>query len=313
MISLQNTDVNNSSAENSIEPLEREEWMILSDIRVAFQQDNSPSTNYNWGSDRSKYNQQIVNDMASWIERNKESNQHQSTPNHDIVDINTLSEQQKKAYHLIKQHFESVPPLDPLHLIILGEGGTGKSYLINAIRNLLAHHCLITAPTGKAAFNIKGVTLHSLFKLPIGCKWQKELCGQLLIDLQHNLNHVQYILIDEFSYVGQTMLGWINKRCKQATGCQEEILGNLSFILIGDPAQLPPVADKPLYHSIPSNDIGEEGYLIYHMFHTVIQLTENHRVAGNNSKQHRFRELLKRLRTGDSTEDDWHLLLTRQP
>ena len=78
LISLQNTDVNNSSAENSIEPLEREEWMILSDIRVAFQQDNSPSTNYNWGSDRSKYNQQIVNDMASWIERNKESDQHQT-------------------------------------------------------------------------------------------------------------------------------------------------------------------------------------------------------------------------------------------
>ena len=55
------------------------------------------------------------------------------------------------------------------------------------------------------------------------------------------------------------MLGWINRRCKQGMGCQEEILGNLSFILVGDPAQLPPVADKPLYHSIPSNDIGEEG------------------------------------------------------
>ena len=49
------------------------------------------------------------------------------------------------------------------------------------------------------------------------------------------------------------------------------------------------------------------------MFQIVIQLTENHRVAGNNSKQHRFLELLKRLRTGDSTEDDWHLLLTQQP
>ena len=105
------------------------------------------------------------------------------------------------------------------------------------------------------------------------------------------------------------MLGWINRRCKQGTGCQEEILGNLLFILVGDPAQLPPVADKPLYHSIPSNDIGEEGYFIYHMFQTVIQLTENHRVAGNNNKKHRFHELLRRLRTGD----DWHLLLTWQP
>ena len=55
--------------------------------------------------------------------------------------------------------------------------------------------------------------------------------------------------------LGQTLLGWIDKRCRQATGQQDEVFGNVSIILIGDPAQLPPVADKPLYHSKPSGVI----------------------------------------------------------
>ena len=60
------------------------------------------------------------------------------------------------------------------------------------------------------------------------------------------------MLIDEYSMLGQTLLGWIDKRCRQATGQQDEVFGNISIILIGDPAQLPPVADKPLYHAKPS-------------------------------------------------------------
>ena len=81
---------------------------------------------------------------------------------------------------------------------------------------------LLTATTGKASFNINGITIHSLPNLPVGAR-------------------------------GNT--GWIDKRCRQATGQQDEVFGNVSIILIGDPAQLPPVADKPLYHSKPSGVI----------------------------------------------------------
>ena len=52
------------------------------------------------------------------------------------------------------------------------------------------------------------------------------------------------------------------------------------MILVGDPAQLPPVADKPLYHSRPSSSTGEQGYLAYHMFGNVVKLSVNQRVQG---------------------------------
>ena len=85
------------------------------------------------------------------------------------------------------------------------------------------------------------------------------------------------------------------------------------MILFGDPGQLPPVADKPLYHAKPSNDVGEQGYQTYRMFDQVVKLTVNQRVQGMSSEQVTFRDLLLRLRKGESTIEDWKLLLTRQP
>ena len=60
--------------------------------------------------------------------------------------------------------------------------------------------------------------------------------------------------------LGQVTFGWIDKRCEQATGFHDKVLGGKSLILIGDPAQLPPGGDKPIYHTRPSNGVGEQGY-----------------------------------------------------
>ena len=73
------------------------------------------------------------------------------------------------------------------------------------------------------------------------------------------------------------------------------------------------MADKPLYHTIPTNAIGEQGYLTYKMFDNVVKLDVNQRVQGHSPEQTRFRESLLRLRKGKSTTNDWKLLLTRQP
>lgn len=86
-----------------------------------------------------------------------------------------------------------------------------------------------------------------------------------------------------------------------------------SIILVGDPAQLPPVADKPLYHTKPSGPIGEQGHIAYLMFDKVVKLSANQRVQGSSATQLAFKHLLMRLHTGDSTEQDWQLLLSRQP
>ena len=164
----------------------------------------------------------------------------------------------------------------------------------------------------KALSNTKSRN-RSLLKLPVGPRHNKELTGQGLVTLQTKLKDISYILIDEYSMLGQTLFGWIDRRCRQATGKNDEVFGGKSMILVGDPAQLPPVADKPLYHSRPSSSTGEQGYLAYHMFGNVVKLSVNQRVQGLNQQQAQFRDLLIRLRTGDSNEQDWKLLLARQP
>ena len=141
-----------------------------------------------------------------------------------------------------------------------------------------------------------------MLKLPIGSRGRKDLTGQNLCRLQESLNEVDYILIDEYSMLGQVAFGWIDKRCKQTTGFNNKVLGGKSLILIGDPGQLPPVADKPLYHAKPSSDVGEQGYQTYQIFDKVVKLTVNQRVQGTSSEQVNFRDLLLRLRKTESTQ-----------
>lgn len=83
--------------------------------------------------------------------------------------------------------------------------------------------------------------------------------------------------------------------------------------MFGDPAQLPPVADKPLYHNKPTRALGEQGYPAYLMFSKVIKLSVNQRVPGSDLRQLTFKNFLRHLRNGDCTHEDWQLLLTRQP
>ena len=65
--------------------------------------------------------------------------------------------------------------VDPLKIIVMGTAGTGKTYLINAIRSRLQELAgtgsklpvIVLAPTGVAAFNINGATIHSKLSIPI--------------------------------------------------------------------------------------------------------------------------------------------------
>ena len=150
-------------------------------------------------------------------------------------------------------------------------------------------------------------------QLPVGPRGNKDLAGQSLSRLQEALKGIEYIIIDEYSMLGQVMFGWIDKRCKQVKGHYDLPFGGFSIILTGDPGQLPPVGDKPIYHAKPSNNIGEQGYLAYRMFDKVVKLTVNQRVQGSDPDQVKFRDLLSRLRKGESTIDNWNLLLSRQP
>ena len=68
--------------------------------------------------------------------------------------------------------------------MITGQRGSGKSFIINALRQLMHSYCKISSYFGTATFNINGFKLHLLLKLSIKRKNCCELKGQILADLQ---------------------------------------------------------------------------------------------------------------------------------
>ena len=81
----------------------------------------------------------------------------------------------------------------PLRMIVSGTVGTGKSYLIHCLRLLLQRQLVVAAPTGVAAFNIDGHTLHSLLSLTTRGEF-KDLEGERLTTLQQSFSEVKYRL-----------------------------------------------------------------------------------------------------------------------
>ena len=97
--------------------------------------------------------------------------------------VQMLNMDQKRIYEKVKMHLlhllshesgECSCDLKPLRMFVSGVGGTGKSFLIHALKSLIHQiwpssdlSCAIAAPTGLAAFNVGGMTIHRLFHLPI--------------------------------------------------------------------------------------------------------------------------------------------------
>ena len=143
----------------------REEWMIISDLHSPF--NNSSEANaetfYQWHNDRSNYSDQQIGEMPAWIKNIKDHYNPDLHKSYEEIYISSFSEMQGLAYNIVRDHFEnSTPVKNSLAHIIIGVAKTGKSYLINAIRGLLQDKCVVTATTSKAAFNVNGVTVHSL-------------------------------------------------------------------------------------------------------------------------------------------------------
>ena len=103
-------------------------------------------------------------------------------------------------------------------MIVSGTAGTGKSFLIHCLKALLLDHLRVMAPTGVAAFNVGGVTLHSLLHRPTRGEF-KALEGeqlQQLQQLQQSFSGVDYLITDEMSMLGRKLFGQVDQRLRQA-------------------------------------------------------------------------------------------------
>ena len=130
------------------------------------------------------------------------------------------------------------------HCLITGRAGTGKSTLLDYFRNHTATKVAVLAPTGVAAVNIRGQTIHSFFRfrpditLETAVKTANRLRKRGKTDVYENLDAV---LIDEISMVRADLFDCIDIFLRTARRKRKIPFGGVKMILIGDLYQLPPV------------------------------------------------------------------------
>ena len=248
--------------------------------------------------------------MPTFITRQRESAQQR--PFTTTADPSCLQGKQLATYTLVKDHLEG-NYTTPLRMVVSGTAGTGKSYLIHCPRLLLQLKVRVLAPTGVAAFDVDGHTLHSLLSLPTKGDF-KDLQGEQLNKIQQALAGMEYLIIDEMSMVGRKMFGQVDSRLRQMFPHRsDQVFGGCSVLLFGDFGQLPPVMDLPLYTTSTSSTLSDIGASAYQSFKHAVVLDQIMRQAGQDPSQVLFRNILLRLRNGDITEDDWKHLMTQTP
>ncbi|MGK2853035.1 MAG: ATP-dependent DNA helicase [Microbacteriaceae bacterium] len=187
------------------------------------------------------------------------------------------------------------------HFFITGRAGTGKSTLLNRFAETSAKQLVVTAPTGVAALNVGGQTVHSLFRLPIGLIADHEI--HQFSDVRKVLQAIDTLVIDEVSMVNADLMDGIDRSLRQARRRPISPFGGVQLVLFGDPYQLAPV---------PASDAAERAYLSDHYRSqwffdarvwseadlAVRELTEMHR-----QKDQDFRAMLNAVRHGRVTQE----------
>jgi hypothetical protein len=237
---------------------------------------------------------------------------------------NSLNEEQRLALDFVQKHStdlqlyqngSSAKPPEPYHLFISGAGGSGKSYLISAIVELIRRmfpvddgsSVITTAPTGVAAFNINGVTIHRALGLPIqhgkSAKF-KPLTGERLKLMRQYWKYTNTVIVDEISMVSYDVLLHVNLRLNEIKGITNPnvFFGGLNFICVGDFFQLPPVHGLNVFSA---NSIKACGT---HLWKDLFHLIELKTVVRQSDDT--FITLLNRVRTGDVTSGDIDILLS---
>ena len=126
------------------------------------------------------------------------------------------------------------------NVFLTGKAGTGKSTVLEIFGERCKRENVFLAPTGIAAINIGGSTLHSFFQLKPSLQTPEsieELESKRRIEL---IRKVETIVIDEVSMVRSDVFDAIDQRLQEVTECDSPF-GGKQVILVGDFFQLPPV------------------------------------------------------------------------
>lgn len=202
------------------------------------------------------------------------------------------------------------------NIFLTGKAGTGKTTFLKYLKENSTKNIIVAAPTGVAAINAGGVTLHSLFQLPfhpfLPTKNNKE---ELLAKIRFNkqrlslLRKMELLVIDEISMVRCDVMDAIDTILKHARRNYHLPFGGAQILCIGDLHQLPPVAQNHEWSIL--NEYYESPFFFDSMAvkeqsPLLIELNKIYR-----QKEDSFVRLLNKVRNNNMDADDFEDLHLR--
>lgn len=207
------------------------------------------------------------------------------------------------------------------HLFLTGKAGTGKTTFLKYIRDNCSKKLAIVAPTGVAAINAGGVTIHSLFQLPFGMYvpavnyFSDYSSGanvynkvQLIQKLKLNrakkeiLQELELLIIDEVSMLRCDVLDAMDEILRHVRNRPNEPFGNVQVLFIGDLFQLPPVVkqeENALLKQYYATPFFFSAAVLQNAPPVCLELTKVYR----QSDEH-FITLLNRIRENELNDED---------
>lgn len=236
-----------------------------------------------WISRRSRFN----GEMYSTLQPSYKSRLNEKKVN--LADI-TLSSEQQALFDRI-EHANN-------HMFITGKAGTGKSLLLQYLKQNSKKKHVVVAPTGVAALNVGAQTIHSLFRIPP--QFIKK--DSLPIDTRTAtlLRNIDMVVIDEISMVRADLMDAIDHRLRQARA-NPLPFGGVQLVMFGDMFQLPPVVSDRELHKYFEDRHG--GYFFFNADvwkKTRFEIYELNQIF--RQKDEDFKIILNAIREGDVTD-----------
>lgn len=212
--------------------------------------------------------------------------------NVERADVETvkLSAEQRKVYELIENTNDTV--------YVTGKAGTGKSHLLEYFIAHTKKQAVVVAPTGIAALNVGGMTIHSFFKFPPDVIDPKKV--NVDYKTREILRNVDVIVIDEVSMIRVDLMEGINAKLQIARR-SDEPFGGVQMVMFGDLYQLPPVVTDGQLLRYFNHTYGGIYFFNAPVFEkTNLNIYELGKIF--RQKDPEFRAVLNAIRNGDGSE-----------
>jgi ATP-dependent DNA helicase PIF1 len=194
------------------------------------------------------------------------------------------------------------------HVFITGRAGTGKSTLLRHFMENTRRRAVVLAPTGLAAVNVGGQTIHSFFKFPPRLLQAGDI--RALPHQRRLFDQLDTVIIDEVSMVRADVLDAIDRSLRLNRRRPDKPFGGVQIVAFGDLFQLAPVVEGELrsyFSEAFDTPYFFSASILSQCDWKLVELTTNYR----QSKDPGFFALLSRLGRNEMTEEDLELLNSR--